>query len=366
MYSIVDVETTGGSPKTSKITEIAIFRYDGQEICDEFSTLVNPEQPIPPFITQLTGISDEMVAGAPKFYEIARKIVEFTEDTILVGHNVQFDYGFIKNEFESLDYPYRRETLCTVRLSRKMIPGKRSYSLGNLCQDLGIVVTDRHRASGDALATVKLFKLLIEINGQKIEPEYSQIIHFIKAHNSNFNPDLVTRLPNKTGVYYFYNEKHEVIYVGHGKNIYRRVFLHFKASNKARAIEMKNAIADISYEVTGSELIAMILEFTEVEKLQPFYNKSNTRKRKKSQDSINSTNPGNNYFLIDQGRNDTEYSVVKIEEGRCAGYGFLDIENMGLPELRSDCIKPFEVNLNLESKIQTYLKKHQVKQIIKF
>jgi len=156
MYAILDIETTGGSPKTEKITEIAIYFHDGNQIVDEWSTLINPEKEIPYFITGLTGITNEMVANSPRFYEVAKEIVERTENHIIVGHNVSFDYGFIKSEFNHLGFEYNRDVLCTVRLSRKLIPGHKSYSLGKICKDLGIEITDRHRAAGDALATVKL------------------------------------------------------------------------------------------------------------------------------------------------------------------------------------------------------------------
>jgi DNA polymerase-3 subunit epsilon len=165
MYSIIDIETTGGSPKTEKITEIAIFVHNGNKITNEFVSLINPEKFIPSFITQLTGITNEMVANAPKFYEIARTIVELTENTVFVAHNATFDYGFIRNEFACLGYKYERNLFCTVKMGRKLIPGKKSYSLGNICNDLGIHIHDRHRAAGDALATVKLFEKLMQIKG---------------------------------------------------------------------------------------------------------------------------------------------------------------------------------------------------------
>lgn len=159
-YVIIDIETTGGNPKNSKITEIAMYKHDGENIIDEYITLLNPEINIPPFIVQLTGISDEMVQNSPKFFEIAKDIVEFTEGCIFVAHNVAFDYGVIRHEFKSLGYDYRRPHLCTVRTSRHLIPGHESYSLGKLSRKLGIEITSRHRAGGDALATAHLFSIL--------------------------------------------------------------------------------------------------------------------------------------------------------------------------------------------------------------
>lgn len=161
MYAIIDIETTGHSRNDGKITEIAIFVHNGFEITESFSSLINPECYIPPFITNLTGIDNEMVRNAPKFYEIARKIVEITENKIFVAHNVSFDYRFVQEEFKQLGYDYQRKTMCTVRMSRKYLPGHRSYSLGKLCGELNISITGRHRAAGDALATVRLFELIM-------------------------------------------------------------------------------------------------------------------------------------------------------------------------------------------------------------
>lgn len=161
MYVIIDIETTGQTPTNGKITEIAIFVHNGFEITDSFTSLINPECFIPGFITSLTGIDNEMVRTAPRFYEIARQIVEMTQDKVFVAHNVNFDYRFIQEEFKRLGYDYQRKTMCTVRLGRKYIPGYKSYSLGKLCKELGISINGRHRASGDALATVKLFELIL-------------------------------------------------------------------------------------------------------------------------------------------------------------------------------------------------------------
>ena len=161
MYAVVDIETSGGRAQVDKITEIAIYIHDGEKIVDEFSTLINPETYIPPFITRLTGINNDMVATAPKFYEVAKKIVLMTEGRLFVAHNAPFDYRFIQEEFKRLGYNYQRQTMCTVRMSRKIIPGMGSYSLGNLCQNLGITINNRHRAAGDALATTKLLELLL-------------------------------------------------------------------------------------------------------------------------------------------------------------------------------------------------------------
>ncbi len=164
LFTIIDIETTGNNSKNGKITEIAIYQHNGQRITESFSTLINPEMDIPYFITKLTGIDNDMVKTAPKFYEVAKKIVELTAGRTFIAHNVHFDYSFIKEEFKRLGYAFNRKTLCTVQLSRRLLPGHRSYSLGRLCSDLGIEINGRHRAAGDAFATVKLFEILLEKN----------------------------------------------------------------------------------------------------------------------------------------------------------------------------------------------------------
>ncbi len=162
MFAVIDIETTGASYKYGKITEIAIIIHNGTEIIDTFFTLINPEMDIPYFITRLTGITNEMVAEAPRFYEVAKKIVEITAGCIFVAHNAGFDYSFIREEFSRLGYEYHRKVLDTVKLSRKYFPGYRSYSLGKLCENLGIIIENRHRAEGDALATAKVFDLILK------------------------------------------------------------------------------------------------------------------------------------------------------------------------------------------------------------
>lgn len=270
MYAIVDVETTGLSPAAEKITEIAIYLHDGKKVVDEFQTLINPEKKIPYRIMQMTGINNSMVQDAPKFYEIAKTIVELTENRILVGHNVRFDYNFLRNEFGSLGYDFRRKTLDTVKLSRKLIPGRRNYSLSTLCNDLGIENPSRHRAAGDALATAELFDILLSIEEH---PEQIQL----NGYGSDVSKSLVKDLPKETGVYYFYDRSGQLIYVGKSVNIHDRVLSHLNNNLHKKAVEMKTAIADVRYEITGSELVALLLESAEIKCHQPFYNRAQKR-----------------------------------------------------------------------------------------
>lgn len=276
MYAIVDIETTGGSPRTERITEIAIYIFDGKNIIDEYCSLVNPERNIPYYITGLTGITNEMVAGAPRFYEIAKDIVEITTGKIFVAHNAKFDYSFIRQEFKSLGYIYKRNILDTVNLSRRLIPGHKSYSLGNLCKELGIEINGRHRASGDALATVKLFELLLQ---SEKSSDYKGITENNKL--SRLNPALDTgkleNLPEEPGVYYFYNNNKQLIYIGKSKNIHQRVMSHLSNNSSKKAMQMCNDIADLDFELTGNELIALLKESEEIKQNKPLYNRAQRR-----------------------------------------------------------------------------------------
>ena len=281
MYSVVDIETTGNGYKGQKITEISIFLFDGKNIIDEFTSLVNPEQHIPPFITNLTGITDAMVRYAPKFYEIAKQVEEFTKDTIFVAHNVNFDYNIIKDEFKNLGFDYKRKKLCTVRLSRKIMPGLRSYSLGNMCSGENIPINGRHIARGDAEATTELFRRLIERDDHFI------INSFLNPRSKQatlpplLNKSDVENLPSTPGVYYFKNETKEIIYVGKAINIKQRVISHFY-DKKKKEREMCLETASISFSETGSDLLALLLESSEIKKRYPKYN----RAQKNNKESI--------------------------------------------------------------------------------
>ena len=288
MYAIIDIETTGGQPAQDRITEIAIFIHDGNQVVDQYHTLINPERPIPFFITQLTGITDDMVQEAPKFHEVAKEIVQFTEGKVFVAHNVRFDYSFIKKEFADLGFNYQRKTLCTVRLSRSLIPGLPSYSLGKLCKSIDIDLQMRHRAIGDAEATAKLFDKLIKLNQPAIVGSEDALAEKSKKFISNeirtsLLPPTISKahvdaLPDLPGVYYFYDETGEVIYVGKSINIRKRIIQHFNIDYKSRkSVEFKNRIADISYELMGNELIALLFESDEIKRLKPHYNRQQRR-----------------------------------------------------------------------------------------
>jgi DNA polymerase-3 subunit epsilon len=270
MFAIIDVETTGLNPAGERITEIAVYLHDGHKITDEYQTLVNPEKRISHQITGLTGISNRMVTDKPRFCEVAKEIVEMTEGRIIVGHNVSFDYRFLRAEYKRLFYDFKRKTLCTRQLSRKLLPGKHSYGLGSLSRDLDITNESRHRAGGDALATVKLFEHL-----RTIEDDLLKLS--LKGLNSNLSKKILDHLPEETGVYYFIDGSGEIIYVGKSLNIRDRILSHMSNNNTKRAMEMRDRVVDIKWELTGSELIALLLESDEIKRRKPVFNRSQRR-----------------------------------------------------------------------------------------
>ncbi|MDW7693652.1 exonuclease domain-containing protein [Flammeovirgaceae bacterium SG7u.111] len=272
MYVIVDIESTGSVSTKDRITEIAIYKHDGKQIVDEFVTLVNPQIRIPKFVSKLTGITNRMVEDAPLFHEVAKKIVEITEGCTFVAHNSNFDYNFLKAEFKALGYNFYRNSLCTVDLSRKLIPGMQSYSLGKLSKELGIELNGRHRAGGDALATVKIFELILKNNYDDIVESMLKIDTYSKEYHANIPQESIENLEDQTGVYYMHDKDGKVLYVGKSKNIRARVMSHFNGSGSKLSQYLKKEVFDISYEITGSELIALLLESEEIKKYQPIYN----------------------------------------------------------------------------------------------
>lgn len=277
LYTIIDIETTGNGLKGNKITEIAIFKFDGSKVIDEFTSLVNPECPIPHFITGLTGIDDETVRNAPTFSEIAQNVLDITEDCVFVAHAVNFDYGVIKEEFRKIGFAFSRKKLCTVRLSRKLLPGLSSYSLGKLCSSINIPITDRHRARGDAEATVTLFKTLLQ---KPLAEETITTFLNTRSQEATLPPLLdrkvVEALPQKPGVYYFLDTKKNIIYIGKAKNLKKRVLGHFYDKSE-HEIKLCREVAHIDVELSGSELIALLMESAAIKKHYPKFNRAQKR-----------------------------------------------------------------------------------------
>jgi DNA polymerase-3 subunit epsilon len=272
MYAILDIETTGGKYNEEGITEIAIYRFDGHKIVDQFSSLVNPERDIQPFVVNLTGINNKMLRHAPKFYEVAKRIIEITNDCTIVAHNAKFDNRILTTEFDRLGYEFDLNTLCTVELAKKLIPDLPSYSLGKLVKTLGIPMSDRHRAQGDAKATVSLFKMLLAKDISK-EIVLSLIRKDPKRQVEPKLLDLIQEVPAKTGVYYMHRKDGNIIYIGKSKNIKKRITQHFTNDNrKSKRIQLE--VTAVTFEETGSDLIAQLKESEEIKHNKPLYNRA--------------------------------------------------------------------------------------------
>lgn len=275
LYAVVDIETTGSYAAANGITEIAIVVHDGHKVLHFFESLVNPGVPIPYFIQRLTGITNEMVAKAPSFTEIAAQVNDLLQDKVFVAHNVNFDYSFVKYHLQAAGYDLVTQKLCTIRLARKVMPGLPGYALGKITQRLNITHANHHRAGGDALATADLLAILTEKDDQ------GAIAAMLKGRNSEqYLPphlpiDDVEQLPSRAGVYYFYNAAGKAIYIGKAKNIRKRVKSHF-SNNKAhrQKQDFLKETYRISYRECGTELMAHILESAEIRKLWPAHNRS--------------------------------------------------------------------------------------------
>ena len=364
MYSIIDIESNGGAFKKESIIEIAIYRFDGHEIVDQFISLVNPEDVISPYVQKLTGITAKMVKTAPKFHEIAKRIVEITEGTVIVGHNVEFDYRMIRQSFHRLGYNYERETIDTIPLAKKLIPNEESYSLGKLSKSLGIPLTDRHRASGDARATLELFKILLAKDQEK------EILKHQKETqvSNNLNKKIMALtefLPAENGIIYFQNANGEILYTDYSSNIYQTATKIFHARTK-KWDKLKAETTQIHYEFTGNELIAKLMMLQKTKKKTPslpfglyYKNEKYIIERTKGQTGdllkFKSFSQGNkvktfineqerfqdnptalkeflsldnrNKIWISEGRTKSEKSFLVLEKGKLTGYGFYELHH---------------------------------------
>ena len=344
MYCILDIETTGGQFNEEGITEIAIYKFDGREVVDQFISLVNPEIPIQPFVVKLTGINNAMLRSAPKFFEVAKRIIEITSDCVIVAHNASFDYRILRTEFKRLGYDFQAKTLCTVELSKKLIPEQPSYSLGKLVRALGIPMADRHRASGDAMATTKLFKMLLEKDVEK------QILNdFIKQEiQKGIAPkllDIVEHLPSKTGIYYIHNEKGNLIYIGKSRNIKKRINQHFTGtSTKSKKIQRE--VFTVTYEETGSELIALLKESEAIKINKPIFNRA--QRKSIFEWALYSEKDNNGYLNLRlqkaDGRKKEITSFTTLQEGKNALFRITEKYQLcqkltGLYQTTSECFQ---------------------------
>ena len=320
MYAILDIETTGGKFNEEGITEIAIYKHNGHEVVDQFISLVNPERDIQPFVVNLTGINSKMLRDAPKFYEVAKRIVEITQDCILVAHNAQFDYRILCTEFRRLGFNYERQSLCTVELSKILIPNLQSYSLGKLVRSLGIPVTDRHRASGDAIATVKLFNLLLDKDTTKTIIQKSIRLNPKKQIEPKLL-DIMANLPAVTGVYYMHKANGDIIYIGKSNNIKKRINQHFtNTDRKSKKIQLN--VNTVTYDATGSELVALLKESEAIKRNSPIYNRA--LRKKKFSHALYSFTDANGYINLKIDIADGRKKPITTFTNRHSGKSFIE------------------------------------------
>lgn len=361
MYAIIDIETTGGKFNEEGITEIAIYKFDGHEIIDQFISLVNPERPIQPFVVNLTGISEKMVRTAPKFHELAKRIVEITKDCVFVAHNTSFDYRILRTEFNRLGYDYQRKTLCTVELSKELIPDMPSYSLGKLCKSLGIPANGRHRASGDALATVKLFKLLLnkDVSKKITKSSIKTLVDKEKIIPTKILV-LLDNISSNTGVFFIHDKNGDILYIGKNKNLKKGVNQLFLRSSKLTK-KLERDTYSISTEETGNELIAQLKFYSSIQKHKPKHNRF--QKRNIPTVVFNS----DNMLLIGQGRHANEKSVLLIEDNLLQGICFVDlahqIDNI---EIVKSIITPISDSLNTRYAVKKHLENGKLDRIIRY
>lgn len=358
MYAILDIETTGGKFNEEGITEIAIYKFDGYTSIDQFKSLVNPERPIQEFVVKLTGINNKMLRNAPKFFEVAKRIIEITKDVTLVAHNAEFDTRILKTEFDRLGFDYQRNSLCTVELSRRLIPDEKSYSLGKLCKSLGIPMSDRHRASGDALATVQLFKLLLEKDNNK-EIIQNSIKYFDNRKTKNKMNVILDAIPNKMGVFYVHNSEGKVIFIGRGKNLKYEVNKLFLKVSK-RLIKIQERVDKITFELSGNELFTKLKYEIELETLQPKYN---LKKKKR----IRAHGFAHSDFILQlSGREIDENALILVEKDEVIGFGYT---NLSFQESKLEILKsiltPIENKELAKTIVKNYIRNNNINKIIR-
>lgn len=358
MYAILDIETTGGKFNEEGITEIAIYKFDGYTIVDQFISLINPEIKIQDFVVKLTGISNKMLKNAPKFHEVAKRIVEITTDCTLVAHNATFDYRILRTEFNRLGYTFTRNTLCSVDLSKKLIPEQPSYSLGKLCKNLGIPVTDRHRASGDALATVQLFKILLEKDNEKEILTKTIKYSDQRNHKKKLNA-ILESLPEKEGVFYIHNQQGTIIFIGRGKNIRLEVNkLFLKDTN--RATKINSRVHSVTYKETGNQLFTKLKYYIDLEFIKPKFNL--IRKRKTTEKNFSH----DNLLIINKGRTPEEHAVILVESNEVVGYAYTNLayQENELNILKS-ILTPIKNKPLAKTIVKNHLLSHKVSKIIR-
>jgi DNA polymerase III subunit epsilon len=277
---LLDLETTGGNPLISRVTEIAAVRFEEGVEVKRWSSLVNPECRIPFFIQKLTGISDILVEDAPRFEQVSDELLALLEGAVLVAHNARFDHGFLLHEFARIGVELRVKTLCTVRLSRKLYPQHRSHSLDSIMQRHGLTTMARHRAMGDVdLMQAWLAQAEQELSADVVSMHAAKLLGSSAAVPPLLETEIAS-IPEMPGVYLFYGEGSIPLYIGKSVTMRSRVMSHFQASlTQAREMRMAQEIRRVEWRQTPGELGALLLEARLVKEMQPIFNRQLRRER---------------------------------------------------------------------------------------
>jgi DNA polymerase-3 subunit epsilon len=358
LYAIVDIETTGGKYNEEKITEIAIYKYDGHDIVDKFESLINPQKKIQKFVVNLTGITDKMVKRAPKFEEVAKRIIEITEDCIIVAHNASFDYRVLREEFKALGYNYKRNTLDTVSLSKELLPNIESYSLGNLCKSLGIPIVNRHRADGDAFATVSLFELLLQKdeNGVIIKQHLKDFSEVCKKEKLS---SMIKNVPTTSGVFYLHQENGRIMYIGKGKNMRSKISqLLAKKSKKIKSIQ--NKLASVTFDISGNYVIARLIFNQKIAQHKPRYNSNYYHLSRPVKFKHE------NMLVITEGRKIGENAVILIKDGHLQGFAFTNLNNQIIDfNILENLMSPLHDSLDNRFIVKSSIDRKRIKDIVR-
>lgn len=273
-FAFLDIETTGGNSSRDRITEIGIRFWRDGEVVGEWQTLLNPDARISPFIERFTGISNEMVAQAPRFEDIADELESQLEGKVFVAHNARFDYGFIKSEFRRLGRLFSAKVLCTVKLSRTLYPQHRRHNMDALIERHGLAQVQRHRAMGDVSAMLSFFECALAEHGAGAMNSALNTLLQRPSIPSNLPTDVLYDLPRAPGVYRFYGENDALLYVGKSTNIAQRVASHFSGDhNTSRGVKMSESLRRVDWTETAGELGALLLELKQIKQMKPLFNR---------------------------------------------------------------------------------------------
>ena len=325
MYTIIDLEATGGKFNEESIIEIAAYKFDGTKIIDQFISLVNPQRDIHPYVEKLTGISPKMVSSAPKFQEIAKRVIEITTNSILVAHNAQFDYRILQLEFKRLGFEFKMKSICTVILSQELLREQESYKLGKLAKSLGIPIKERHRASGDALATVELFKILLEKDtNQKIIKK--SIVEFPGESINKVLKKTIEGLDNDIGVFYIFDKNKKLIYISFSKDVKNKVVKLF-TSKKFIPKYVQNNFKTIKVHKTGNVDVAILKTLHEIRELKPKLKKTVDPKIFTVTNKPSIVDTKNSFIITFFGKQKDEKAFILFEDRKIIGYGYFDLFN---------------------------------------